>query len=222
MNQIFRKLFATNCIVFLSFCFLVASLLNLPSSSYLKIILLGTFSAFILSLIVERLFLNRIKQLQKVTEDMTQGDFSSRLAITGQDEFGVLASSLNQVSADLQNKIMEMMQDKNELRAILACMVEGVIVIDKDERIVLFNMPIYEMLDLRSMETLGKPYWEVVRNGEINTLIKEAPGSPPDLRACPGDVPSGRAATRQWKRAAPPSRTAPGRMARCPRVAAPG
>ena len=66
------------------------------------------------------------------------------------------------------------MQDKNELKAILSSMVEGVIVIGKDEEILLLNTPVYEMLDLRTKDTLGKPYCEVIRNEEINTLLKEA------------------------------------------------
>lgn len=148
MDQTFRKLFLIHCLVLLGSCLLIASLLNLPASSYPTLAVLATLSALLLSLIVANYFLKPIQKLQRVTEKMSQWE--------------------------LQNKAVEMMQDKNELSTILASMVEGVIVIDKDEKVALFNTPIYEMLDLRSAETLGKPYWEVIRNGEINALIKEA------------------------------------------------
>jgi two-component system phosphate regulon sensor histidine kinase PhoR len=93
------------------------------------------------------LFFTPLRLLQRVTQEMTE--------------------------VDLQNK-MEMMQDKMELEAMLSSMVEGVMVIGRDERIMLFNAPVYEMLELRSRETIGKAYWEVIRNDEINTLLKEA------------------------------------------------
>ena len=174
MNRIFKKLFLTHWLIFASCFVLGAVVLQPPAFHYLFFIVLATFMALASSLLIGKLFLRPIKQMQKVTQEMTRGDFKSRLVLGRKDEWGTLANSLNQVSVELQKKIMEMVEDKNELQAILANMVEGVMVIDRDEKIVLFNEPIYDMLDLRSQETIGRPYWEVIRNDEVNTLLKEA------------------------------------------------
>jgi two-component system phosphate regulon sensor histidine kinase PhoR len=147
MNKIFTKLFLTNWLILLAGFSFIVQVFQLPISSPFSFIVLITLLALALSLLVGNLFLKPIKQLQKVTQEMTQ--------------------------VDLQNK-MEMMQDKNELEAILSNMVEGVMVIGRDEKIMLLNAPVYEMLELRSRETIGKPYWEIIRNDEINTLLKEA------------------------------------------------
>ncbi len=174
MNKILVRLFLTNLIV-IFFSFLVFGILfRISFPQYISFLELGVFLALFLSLVVGRIFLKPIRQIKKAAQKIIQGDFKSRLSMSRKDELGDLADHLNHMSGELQNKISEILQDQNELKAILSSMVEGVLVIDKDERIVLLNWPVYEMLDLRSKDTVGRHYWEVIRNEEINSLLKEA------------------------------------------------
>ena len=174
MNRIFQKIFLTTLTVVSLGLILTGIIIGLSASQYWVIILMGIVMSFVLSTIIGKLYLMPIKQLQKVTEKMTRGDFKSRLSFMRKDEWGDLAHSLNQMSVELQDKVAQIMQDKNELQAIVSSMVEGVIVIGKDERIILLSAPVYDMLDLRSKDTIGRPYWELIRNAEINSLLKEA------------------------------------------------
>lgn len=63
---------------------------------------------------------------------------------------------------------------QNELNAILSSMVEGVIVVRKDEQILYVSPNVSQMLEMRSREVASKPYWEVIRHPEINACLKEA------------------------------------------------
>lgn len=148
MDKTFKRLFLTNLTVILGGLFLFGILLSIPSAQWPLLLGLGVALALGLSFVIGKKFFKPIQHLQRTT--------------------------LNQMSAELQNKISEIMQDKNELQAILSGMVEGVLVIGKNEKILLLNPPVYEMLDLRSKDILGRPYWEVIRNEEINSLLKEA------------------------------------------------
>ncbi len=151
MNKTLFKLFLTNLFIILIFFFIVGVTAGSPSSDFLVFFLTGFLLTIILTLVVGRIFLRPLTQIKKSA-----------------------AEHLNQISIELEHKTTALMEDQNELQTILSSMIEGVIVVNKDERIILINDPVYEMLDLRSQNTIGKPCWEVIRNDEINSLLKEA------------------------------------------------
>ena len=151
MNKTLLKLFFTNLGIISIFFFVFGVTARISPSIFPSFFLTGFFLALILSLAAGRIFLNSFRQIEKNA-----------------------AEHLNQMSGELEHKTTAMVQDQNELQTILSSMIEGVIVVDRDERIVLMNGPVYKMLDLRSQDTMGKPYWEVIRNDEINSLLKEA------------------------------------------------
>ncbi len=64
--------------------------------------------------------------------------------------------------------------DRDNFEAMLSGMVEGVILIDAKGRIKHASPNFCQLLELRSKETQGKLYWEVIWNQEINDSIKEA------------------------------------------------
>ena len=174
MKKTFPKIFLTHLSI-LFFCFsLLGVTLNVSRFEYLLFVLTALLLSFILSFLVEIFFIRPIKKMQQMASQIAQGHFPERLFLTRKDELGDLAKNLHQMSTELQNKIARIMQDKNELKAILSSMIEGVIVIDKDERILLLTSPMERMLDLRSKEAVGRPYWEVIRHEEINFSLEQA------------------------------------------------
>lgn len=64
--------------------------------------------------------------------------------------------------------------DRENFETILSSMVEGVIVVDAKGKILHASPNFCQLLELRSKETEGKLYWEVIWNQEINDSIKEA------------------------------------------------
>ncbi len=174
MNKILKRLFFTQLVLILSALFVIGFFLHLEPQQFGILFWGSIILAFILSLLIEKVFLSPLKELQDLTEKITHGNFQGRFSLTRRDELGVLAKNLDQMSAELQNKIAEIMDDKNELKAILSSMIEGVLVINSKERIILLSDPLRKMLDLRSHDPISKPYWEIIRNEEINSLLEEA------------------------------------------------
>ncbi len=174
MNRTLVRLFLTNLTVLMIGLSIFGIWHKIPPADYFGLIVIGFGISALLTMLIQRGFLKPIQQIQQLAQKITQGDFNSRLSLMRKDELGDLANYLNQMSFELQNKIKEVTRDKNELKAMLSSMVEGVIVINRNEKIVLLSAPVYEMLELRSREVIGKPYWEVIRNEEINSLLEEA------------------------------------------------
>ncbi len=174
MSKIFTRLFLINFVMLLITFLLLGWMLKLSQKEIFILWGVAILGSVILILIIERILIIPIIELQKAAHRIVQGDFKNRLNYSRKDELGALAKYLDHLAGDLQSKGREISQDKNELEAILAGMVEGVIVIGKNEKILLMNPPVTEMLDLRSNMVIGKTYWEVLRDVEINASIKEA------------------------------------------------
>jgi two-component system, OmpR family, phosphate regulon sensor histidine kinase PhoR len=90
------------------------------------------------------------------------------------DELAELTGSLNQAAAWMDRTIHSLSGERNRSSAILRSMVEGVAVIDADERLVFSNQAFSQILSLNSKTSAGRPLIEVLRNSELLGLIRRA------------------------------------------------
>lgn len=146
-------------------------------SSIYKIIiyslLIGGLISLALGAWVGRSFSAPLAEMKSLAQKIVHGDFTHRITIKSKDEIGQLAESLTEMSEQLEKKIETVTEDKNKMEAILSSMQEGVIVLDKSENILLFNSSLFKMIEPRSENCIGKPYWEVISNNDINSILKQ-------------------------------------------------
>ncbi|MCK4590402.1 MAG: PAS domain-containing protein [Candidatus Latescibacteria bacterium] len=140
-----------------------------------RAIAVGALLALLITLIIgfftAETFARPLREMMSVARDIIKGEYRV-LKVRSRDEIGQLALALNQMSEEIQDNIQTITEEKNELRAILSSMTEGVIVVDKDEKILLINSSGEEMLDLSTEKVAGKFLWEVVRKEELVSLVK--------------------------------------------------
>ena len=84
----------------------------------------------------------------------------------GDDELGVVARSLDESVQEVGRRLAEQARDRGRMEAILAGMVEGVIVVDPQGRLQLANDAAQRMLKLDSVG-IGRPYVETIRHPAI-------------------------------------------------------
>ncbi|OGS46026.1 MAG: hypothetical protein A2539_08420 [Elusimicrobia bacterium RIFOXYD2_FULL_34_15] len=135
-------------------------------------VLIGILAALLLSFIVGKSFVNPILLMKTAAEKISKGDFNQKLDFKANDELARLGHSLNAMSEELQKNITETEREKNELSIVLSDMVEGVILVDKNRRIIMLNQSLSNMLYLRSDEAVGRHSWEILGNEEINNAIE--------------------------------------------------
>ncbi len=146
-------------------------------------VLFVAVSSCVLTLAISRYFYaRRLKDMRLVTDALSKGDFKGRLNMSASDEWGDLARGINQMSEEFQKKIRQVIADKDQLKAILSSMVEGVIIVSGDSHVVHISPNFYNMLEVRSKEPNGRYYWEVIWNASINDLLREALASKKALR----------------------------------------
>ncbi len=173
MAPLIKKLFVIYLIV-LTLCFTVLwPFLERVTQNHFMIFFSGVLVAMVLSSMTIFLFTQSLRQIRNATSRISQGDFR-RVQVDSKGGLKDLADDLNSVSDELTKKFDAIKQERNELKSVLSNMVEGVIVIDRKEKILLMSPAVFRMLDLRLMDVQDRSYWEVIRNESINSLLKDA------------------------------------------------
>jgi len=131
-------------------------------------------AGIVLSLIFARFFFERVKRLRNFSQRIARGDFHPEPAAGPRDELSELADSMNQTAAHLEREIRLLSSERNRASAILRSMVEGVAVVDAQERLVFWNRAFSEVLSLQSATSEGSPLIEVVRSSDLLGLIRRA------------------------------------------------
>jgi two-component system phosphate regulon sensor histidine kinase PhoR len=108
-----------------------------------------------------------------VAASIAQGDLEGRLPTSANDELSHIAGAINQMAEQLRLRLEEVTQEKEQLRAVLEGMVEGVLVTDAKGNVLLANSRLREFYDLTG-EVVGRHYVEAVRDAGVDAVMREA------------------------------------------------
>lgn len=95
------------------------------------------------------LFTTPIQKITDMTDRIAHGDLNTRIDIPNQDELGRLAASFNQMAASID-------EAQKQLAGILATANEGIITLDGDMRIMVFNQAAEKILGYSFEEVVGE------------------------------------------------------------------
>lgn len=127
-----------------------------------------------ISLISFRMFAARVDRLKRFSRRLAEGDFRPLPAERPHDELSELTDALNETATSMDRTIRSLSGERNRSSAILRSMVEGVAVVDAQERIVFSNRAFSEILNLDAAAIEGRPVIEVIRNTALLGLIRRA------------------------------------------------
>jgi len=134
----------------------------------LGIVLIALLGAFLISNSVVR----PIKNLTSAARKVASGDFSVRVFLKTKDELRELADSFNRMNEEMQRMFSELGRQKEELNSIIHSLQEGLLVLDKQGRIIRANESFRRIAGSQPVE--GKLYWETLRNPQLAELLKKA------------------------------------------------
>lgn len=155
----------------------VTAIDNELKSIQTKIALGGLLIALLaagISLYVSRRISRPIEEMKKGAEQFAAGDLSHRLPETDLEEMASLADTLNQMAAQLDDRIKTIIEQRNELEAVLSSMEEGVIAFDVDERIISINRAAAQIFDCKPLDLLNRTVQEAIRNTEVQRFVRDA------------------------------------------------
>ncbi len=168
-----------------------------PAYQLMRVILGGGFGIIILTSLFGffwgRRLTTRILSLVTATTEIGLGNFEGRISVAGNDEIAQLETSINGMSVNLQkyteqtklfNELKEikerLLQDKQILDRVLNSAAHGMIAIDKNWNITLWNESMSELSGWTRDEVMGKPFRDFIKliqekdRKEYTTFIEDA------------------------------------------------
>jgi two-component system phosphate regulon sensor histidine kinase PhoR len=140
-------------------------------------ILWGAFFILLLaagvSLLVSTLLTRPLQALTRGATRYAKGDLSLRLDPPAPKELARLALAMNQMAAQLFERISTITRQKNEMEAVLSSMMEGVIAVDKNGLIISMNQAAARLFGRQPAAFTGLLLESVTRNKEFSSFVQE-------------------------------------------------
>ena len=115
-----------------------------------------------------------IEQMKKGAAEYAKGNLDSRLAVPDTEELSELALAMNHMGKKLDEKIRAFKNRSMELEAVHASMLEGIIAIDKDEKIITINNAAAKIFNFPASRLKSRYILEIARNFDLQKFIKMA------------------------------------------------
>lgn len=144
---------------------------KLVESIYYTIFIIIVFSLLVAFIFSWRL-LSPIRKIADSARRVRRGEIPGTLLMNSRDEIGQLAQDINYMVMELQEKIRQAKEGAGKLEAAFAGMTEGVIILDREDRIETVNRGMNAILDNRYGSILKKTPLEAFRNVELHGALE--------------------------------------------------
>lgn len=112
-------------------------------------------------------------ELYHVAESIVAGDYSRRLDGRGNDELSRLARAINHTSAELSRLDANQFAATQQQTAVLRSMVEGVVAVDDQQRVLLANPAAGKLFGFEPAAAQGRPLLEVIRQDQLYQAVAD-------------------------------------------------
>jgi two-component system phosphate regulon sensor histidine kinase PhoR len=132
-------------------------------------------ASMLLTFYLSRRIIRPLQELTEGADRIAAGAHGHKVYAVGRDEVGKLAQTFNHMSARLADQFAQLEEDRQQLRAILSGMVEGVVALDAAQRVLFANERGVELFEVPSAQAVvGRKLWEVIRQRSLLDLVERA------------------------------------------------
>lgn len=144
----------------------------------LTMVVVGIFFGAILAigtaLIITRRLMEPIKVLTEAAIKIADGNYDDKIYINQQDEIGQLANAFNDMTFKLRINMWNLEHKNAELESILSSMSSGIIAVNHEMKIGIYNELFLKLFEIEDKEVEGKLFYEVTRNLVIFELLEHS------------------------------------------------
>ena len=148
------------------------ALASLYGSIGLSAVVVAVLAA-VIGFYVSRRISGQMREIKTGAERLAAGDFGHKLFVPRVEEFASVAESINQMAEELDDKLRTLTHERNEREAVLTSMVEGVLAVDTDERVIAVNAAAARLLDTDPAVAEGRAIQEIVRNPDLQHVVAQ-------------------------------------------------
>lgn len=138
---------------------------------------IGIFAAFILTSVLAIRFSSSItkpvNELIEASKEISRGNYLRRAKLKSRNELGQLAFAFNEMAEELEKSVNDLMDKNIKFDSIMKSMTNGLIAVDKNQRIMLINEIACNLLGIEYREDItGKKLIDVIRINKISRLLQ--------------------------------------------------
>ncbi len=152
------------------------ALKNITSRIVVGVIGFGLLAA-IASLLVSRNISKPLEEIKRAAERFSRGDFTDKMTVyqspSASTEVATLATAMDKMATQLDERIETIKSQRNELETVFSSMVEAVIAVDSNERVININSAAARLFGIEKASAKGKLIQAVLRNINLQQQIKE-------------------------------------------------
>jgi len=134
---------------------------------------LATLIALGLGYVGARRITRPIVAMTEQAEAVAEGRHATLVYGGRRDEIGRLQQAFDRMEARLRGRVGSLARERHQLAAILGSMVEGVVALDEDERVVHLNRAAAQLLQVGIEEARGHRIWELVRSQPVLAALRK-------------------------------------------------
>jgi two-component system phosphate regulon sensor histidine kinase PhoR len=134
---------------------------------------IGLLAALALGYGVALLALAPVRELRRIAESVAEGDLAPSVPLRASDEFGEIAVAIRRMAEQLRERLDEVTREKEQLRAVLDGMGEGVLVVDAGGLIIMANERLRDLYGVRG-EILGRTPLSALRDAALDEALSRA------------------------------------------------
>lgn len=124
-----------------------------------------------LSFLISQRLSRPLQDLKRGALRIAGGDLSRRLPVPGSDELGSLAEAFNHMAEQLEDRIGVLIRQGQMQEAVLSSMVEGVLAVDSQQRLITLNRAAAQLLGVDYLASQDLTIQEVVRDSQLLSFI---------------------------------------------------
>jgi two-component system phosphate regulon sensor histidine kinase PhoR len=127
--------------------------------------------AALLSFMISRRITKPLEEIKRGADRFARGEFHHKLVAPNTEEIGGVTDALNQMAEQLDERIRTILKHRNEQEAVLTSMIESVLAVDTEERILWMNQAAAELFEVNIDEVSGQSVYEAIRNANLQRFI---------------------------------------------------
>jgi two-component system phosphate regulon sensor histidine kinase PhoR len=112
-----------------------------------------------------------IEEMRRTATRLADGDLGARVKLPDGHEMRSLAQTINRMAEQLGDRMETVTRQRDEQRAVFSSMVEGVVAVDADSRIMSLNPAASRLLQIGQEQAVGRSIQEAVRNPDLQAFI---------------------------------------------------
>lgn len=124
-----------------------------------------------IGLFISRRISRPLEKMKDSADMFAAGNLTHRLSIPESLEMASVAEAMNQMAAQLEDRIESLINQRNEFETVLSSMLEGVMAINTEERIVSMNQAAAKWFEINATAYQNRHIQEIIRNIALQQFV---------------------------------------------------